>query len=158
MKRKWIICTVLIISLLLVFFVSSSFAIFKKSVPTNNRLTLASWNVHLNQTGVNNSLVVANGLQEASYLLHVYNESQFDVRYSIVISNIPSGVEVAIDDPTDYHAPQSNNTYSAADVGKILYTDSDHENTHTIYFRATSGASFVNNQTVNIDVIVKQIV
>ena len=157
MKRKWIISIAVIISLLLVFFVSSSFAIFKKSVPTNNRLTLASWNVHLNQTGVNNSLVVANGLQEASYLLHVYNESQVDVRYSIVISNIPDGVEVAIDDDNNYQAPQ-NGTYSVADVGTILYSDLDHTNTHTIYFRAASNATPVNAQTVNIDVIIKQIV
>lgn len=157
MKRKWIISIAVIISLLLVFFVSSTFAIFKKSVATNNRISLASWDVHLNQTGVNNSLTVSHGIQEASYTLNVYNESQVDVRYSIVISNIPDGVEVAIDDDNNYQAPQ-NGTYSVADVGTILYSDLDHTNTHTIYFRAASNATPVNAQTVNIDVIIKQIV
>ena len=157
MKRKWIISIAVIISLLLVFFVSSTFAIFKKSVATNNRISLASWDVHLNQTGVNNSLTISHGIQEASYTLNVYNESQVDVRYSIVISNIPDGVEVAIDDDNNYQAPQ-NGTYSVADVGTILYSDLDHTNTHTIYFRAASNATPVNAQTVNIDVIIKQIV
>ena len=157
MKRKWIISIIVITSILLVFFVSSTFAIFKKKVVTNNRLTLASWDVHLNQTGVNSSLTVSHGIQEASYTLNVYNESQVDVRYSIVISNIPSDVEVAIDDNNNYQNPQ-NGTYSVADVGTILYTDSDHTNTHTIYFRAASNATPVNAQPVNIDVIVKQIV
>ncbi len=157
MKKKVIIYISTIIFTLLLLYASNSYALFKRKLNSTGRLNLASWNVHLNQTNSNNSLTIIEGVQTGTYTLSVTNDSQVDIRYSVIISNVPTGVEVSINNGTTFE-PEQDHVVSFADVGTILFSDSDRTNEHTLIFRATSTSSPVTAQTVNIDVIAKQIV
>lgn len=161
MKKENIIklSIIAIVGILLIFIVPSTFSLLRGSTNTNGSLASAEWNVSLIEDTDNTSLVVLPGTINATYELNVKSLSEVDVKYTVVISNLPSGVTVKFDDG-DFQSQDENNTISFTDIGTILYSDSveDKTKTHTLTFSADANADFVDNQKVNIDVIVRQIV
>jgi hypothetical protein len=154
-RKKTMIYASIIMCILLVFFVSNSLAIFKTQAAANTEVPLATWNVSLTPDA-DDDLVVIPGVSEDTYTLSVTNQSQVDIRYSIILSNLPNGVEVAVGDGA--YQPVSNNTVSFADVGVILFNDSTQTKSHVIHIRGGSNPTYVTAQTVNVSVLVKQVV
>ncbi len=144
---------IMLLYLLSVFCIPSSLGIYKQSATTSQNLSTASWQVALNQTGISGTVTAEAGGNNGSYLLKVVSNSEVDVIYSVTVSNIPSGVTVKLDD-NGFKPYSSSVTFT--DVGTINYSDQNHEKTHTLYFKASSGTNLMNNQTVNIDVDFKQ--
>ena len=144
---------IVLVYLLLVFSVPSSLGIYKNSSTSTNTIKAADWNVSLDQNGVNDSLEVITGGQNAAYTLNVVSDSEVDTVYSIIVKNIPSGVQVKLDNGT--FQPESS-TVTFSNLGPIYYTGQEETRTHTLYFKANNGAATVNNQTVTIDVDFKQ--
>ncbi len=146
---------IILVYLLSVFCIPSTLGVYKKSTSTTGVVTVASWDVSLNQTGVNNNVrVVAGDANGTTYTLKVRSDSEVDTAYDVIISNVPSDVEVKFGNRA-FQQP-INNTVRISNAGTILYSASNKENTHTIVFKASTGATSVNNQTVNIDVDFKQ--
>jgi hypothetical protein len=143
---------VILVYLISVFCIPSSLGIYKRTSTGTKTIDIADWSVALDQTGVNGSVQVTEGDANGStYTLNVVSNSEVDVIYDIKISNIPSGVQVKLGNGT--YQPQ-NSTVTFTNAGTILYGAGP--NTHTITFKANSGATIVNNQTINIDVDFKQ--
>lgn len=153
--QRAVIAIVIIAILLLLFLARSTFSIFRNGSEINGNVPLAEWSVSLEQTGVNNSLTIIPGGTNANYTLNVKSLSEVDVVYTVVISNLPSGVEVSLDSGT--FVAESNGTVTFTDAGTILYTAQNRTNSHTLTFKATTNASIVSNRTVNIDVIASQV-
>ena len=146
---------IILIYLLSVFCIPSTLGIYKRMADTSDSVDTAKWNVSLNQTGINNTLSVANNGSTATYTLKVVSDSEVDTEYAIIISNIPSGVDVKLDDEVNYRVP-SNGVVTIDPAGTINYTGSSVEVTHTLTFRANNGASVVSNQSITVDVDFKQ--
>ncbi len=144
----------ILIFLLVVFCIPSSLGIFKKLIGANGLVNASQWNVSLNQDGINNNLQVIPDTLNAGYTLKVTSNSQVDVVYSIIVSNLPAGVEVKLDDG-NFQTP-TNNTVIFNDAGNIYYSDDTKEKTHILTFKANTGATIVNNQTVDVNVEFKQ--
>lgn len=144
---------VILVYLVSVFCIPSTLGIYKNTSTASEILNLADWDVALNQNGISGNVSAQAGGSDGSYLLKVVSNSEVDVIYSITVSNIPSGVTVKIDNGT-FKPYSSSVTFD--DVGTINYSDQNHEKTHTLYFKANSGATLVNNQTVDIDVDFRQ--
>ena len=143
---------VILVYLLSVFCIPSSFGLYKRSSTSTNAFDAANWSVSLNQTGISGNVLVTEGDTNGStYTLNVVSNSEVDVTYDIIISNIPSGVQVKLGNGS--FAPQSS-TVTFSNAGTISYGDGP--NTHTLTFKANNGATIVNNQQVNIDVDFKQ--
>lgn len=136
-------------------FLTHSFGMFKNNSTVTGTINAAEWSVSLEQSGVNNTLSIIPESTNANYTLNVKSLSEVDVVYTIVISNLPQGVEVALDN--GQFQSQTNNTITFTDAGTILYSSINRTNSHTLTFKAVSGATYVNNQTVDIDVIVHQV-
>ena len=136
--------------------ISPTYSLLRNNSTKNMQLKLADWDVSLVQNGVDDSLTVIPGTSTATYNLNIRSLSEVDVKYTIVISNLPVGVEVSIDNGTTFE-PQVNNAITFANAGTIPYSASGNQVTKTLIFRATSGATLVNNQAVNIDVIAEQV-
>ncbi len=154
MRKKVNIRLVILLGLLSVFALPSSFAILKSYASSSKSLVSSIWSVSLEQTGVNNNISVIEGGSAQNYTLNVKSLSEVDVIYTIVLSNIPSGVEVKLDNG-QFQTP-TNNTVTFTDAGTILYSDVNKTKTHTIAFKANSGTALVNNQIVGVDVTVRQ--
>ena len=158
MKRYYKLVVILFASIFLL--ISASYAIYKYGVNGISSVGLAEWSVSLDQNGIDNNLTVVPGIADATYTLKVKNSSQVDVKYDVVVSNLPAGIGVSIDnDNNENFVYESDGTVTITNVGTILYNAGDETNVHTLYFRGGEDADeFVNSQPVTVNVIVKQIV
>jgi len=156
-KEKLFLRIGIVVTVLSLIILPPTLAIYRDNLDLSTDVALADWEVSLNQTGENSLLEVVPGTANDTdtYTLNIQSLSEVDVKYTIIISNLPSGVEVALDDGT--FQVQTNNTVTFTNAGTILYTDASDVKSHVLKFKATSGASIVNNQTVDINVLVEQI-
>lgn len=151
--------TLLFISFLIIFAViilpygiSKTLAIYRSSSIENGNINTAAWNVSAT-SGQNNSLnLVSDGVSTQNYTLTVQSSSEVDVDYTIIISNLPSGVEIALDD--NNFLPSTNNTITF--TRSILYSDTSKVRTHLLKFRSNVGTAEISDREVDIDVIFKQ--
>ncbi len=143
---------VILLYLVSVFCIPSSLGIYKRASSSSKIVDAALWDVALNQTGVNGNVQVTKGDANGNtYTLNVISNSEVDVTYDIIISNIPSGVQVKLDNRS---FEQESSTVTITNAGIISYGAGS--NTHTLTFKANNNATLVNNHTVNIDVDFKQ--
>ena len=155
-ETKIIIRCLLIIAILSFVIITPTISYYKSATQSSASLSLADWNVSLNQTGENSLLTIMQNSSNASYTVNITSTSEVDVKYSIVISNLPVGVEVSIDDGETFVSQDNDHKITFTNVGTILYTDSVKTKSHTLIFKATSVATAVDDQTVDIDVLVQQ--
>lgn len=158
--RKKILQNKIIIIALLFFFslISVTYAVFKDSILGSSSVTLATWEVTLNQGNVNNSLFVISEPHEvtANYTLNVNSVSEVSIVYSIILDNLPSGVSVSLDGVN--YVAESNHKVVFTNVDTIPYNDTTKTRQHLLYFKASTTAEYVNNIEVNVSVDAKQLV
>ena len=144
------------IMLIILVIVPTTHAIYRYRVGGTGTLSSAKWSIALNQTGVNNHLIVIPDPNEivANYTLNITTDSEVNITYSIVIDNLPSGTSVALDGGS--FIPETNHKVTINNAGTVLYSDQNKNKTHTLTFKAGTTASYVNDQEVDVDVIIKQ--
>ena len=152
LKFKWEI--IFLIALFLSFAVSSTYSIMRKGKNANTTIAASSWNVSLNQTGINDRLEVIPNSLNASYIVKVNSNSEVDVVYDIVVNYIPQGVQVKLDNGS-FQTP-AGGVVTFSNAGNIAYNDVNKEKTHTLTFKALSTATASQNNTIGVDVIVRQ--
>ena len=157
MNKKTLIRPAIVVAIIVLLTITSSYSIYYGVTQASGELSLATWNVTLNQEGVNDELTIIPVTDDDTYELNITSTSKVDVIYSIVISNLPAGVKVALDEGTP-ESQDNNNTITFPGAGTILYSDTNKTKSHTLTFSAIANTTPVNSQTVNIDVITKQIV
>jgi hypothetical protein len=133
-----------------------SYAIFRNLIFVDGTLASAVWDVTLVQNGISNDLTVVPGSSNATYTLNVKSLSEVDVKYSITLSNLPTGVEASIDGVT--FPPVSNGTVTFTNAGTILYSAGGSTNSHTLTFRGTNEATTVDSQAVTVNVVAEQMI
>ena len=154
MRKKKIIF-IFPVLILLFFCAMQTFGIFRSSGDDNKTVPSAIWSVSRNHSSSSDSIDLVKGQDEDDYTLTVESRSEVDVTYSVIISDLPAGVEVDLDGVT---YPQSNNEIRIDNVGAIYYSDQEKVKTHTLTFRATNEASIVAGNEIDIDVEFKQII
>ena len=155
MKNKIIKPMLLVIGISLIFYAVHTFALLRSSTSMNGTIDTATWSVTRNQSQSGDSIEIVPGLSTDSYTLTVQSNSEVDVIYSIIISDLPTGVEVDLDNSGNYRTPTSG-TLRINSAGTINYNDSVKTKTHTLTFRAANGTTPVSDQEINIDVEFKQ--
>lgn len=147
---------VVFIVLVLMFMIPNTYAIFRDRVLGNGSLTLATWDVSLNQANVNDHLSIIPSPNEsvASYTVNVTNVSEVSITYVISISNLPTGVSVSLDGGE--YVSENNQKVVFDEISPIAYNASNKNRSHILSFKASSSATYVNNAEVNINVVAKQ--
>ena len=138
-----------------VFCAVQTFAIFRKSKTGAGTIDTATWSVTRSVSQNGDSIDLTKGENTDNYLLTVQSASEVDVIYSIIISNLPTGVEVDLDNSGNYRTPD-NGTIRIDPAGTINYNDSIKTKNHTLTFRATNGATPITDHEIDIDVEFKQ--
>ena len=155
MNKEHMTRPAIVIAIMALLTITSTYSIYYGIAHTNGALSLATWNVTLNQVGVNNTLTVIPVTNSDTYDLNITSTSQVDIIYTIVVSNLPTGVQVALDsDPAE--SQDNQHTVTFTDAGTILYSDQNKTKTHTLTFSAVANTTPVNAQSVSIDVIARQ--
>ena len=156
MKKETVIRPAIITIIMALLVIASTYSIYRGVIGGNGAVSLAAWNVSLNQTGISNTLTIIPGTGSDTYDLNITSTSKVDIKYTIVVSNLPTGVKVALGSG---NPQQQDNEHKVtfADAGTILYSASQKTNTHTLTFSAVANTTPVNTQSVSIDVIAEQI-
>ncbi len=155
MKNKIIKPMILVIGIALIFYAVHTFALLRNRASGTGSIDTATWSVTRNQSQSGDSIEIVPGMSTDSYTLTVQSNSEVDVIYSIIISNLPTGVEVDLDNSGNYRTPTSG-TIRMSSVGTINYNDSVKTKNHTLTFRAANGTTPVTDQEIDIDVEFKQ--
>ena len=155
MKKKIISLLVLI---LLLFCTMYTFALYRNTRNGIGTIKSATWSVTRSQSQSGDSINVIPGGSTDTYELTVESNSEVDVKYKIIISNLPSGVEVDLDN-TGFLTPTVNGDLVIENANTIInYNDVSKTKVHTLTFRAVSGTEEVLNQEIDIDVEFSQVV
>ena len=147
----------IIISILVILFIIPvSYAIYRSYSTVGGTIATASWNVSLNQNGSDNYLTIVPEPENVNdtYTLHMTNNSEVDVIYSIIIDNVPSGVSAKAGNGN--FVPETNNKILINNAGVIHYAVGDNTEDCVLTFKAASNATFVDEQQVSISVILSQ--
>jgi len=132
-----------------------TFALLRASGNGSGSLKTATWSVSRNYSQPGDSLEIYQGGATDSYTLTVQSASEVDVLYKIIISNLPTGVEVDIDN-TGY-IPSNAGTIIIENANTVInYNDTVKTKTHTLTFRATNSAPLVTDREIDIDVEFRQ--
>lgn len=157
MKKELLKPILLVSFILLVFCTVQSFALLRNSSSGTGILNTSSWSVTRSQSQSGDSIDLVSGETTDNYLLTVQSASEVDVVYSIIIRNLPTGVEVDLDNSGDYRIPEDG-VVTIRPAGMINYNDENKVKNHTLTFRANSGTTPVTDQEIDIDVEFKQVV
>jgi hypothetical protein len=157
MKKKLLNPTFIIISILIVFGSLQTFALLRRANSGAGSIKTSSWSVTRSQSQNGDSIDLVAGGATDNYILTVQSSSEVDVIYSIIISNLPSGVEVDLDNSGNYRSPV-NGTITIRPAGTINYNDQVKTKNHTLTFRAGSETNPITNREIDIDVEFKQAV
>lgn len=139
---------ILLVWLLVFFCIPSSFGIIKSSASLPSTFNASDWDVSVSSSSSSTMQLTANS-STATYNIVVTSTSEVDTNYSIIVRNLPSGVQVKLDNGN--FEPYSS-TVTFPNVGTILYGANPNTATHTLTFRANNGATIVSNQQISVDV------
>ena len=156
-KRREIVLSIVFVAILLLFVhdVPTTFALFRSSANVTGTIKAAKWDVDLTEDNDNSLEVIRGELSNDTYTFTVSNDSEVDVEYKIILSNVPNNIQIKLDNG-EYRSP-SNGTITIDPAGTILYSSQNHEKTHTLTFKALSGAALVNDAQIQLDVVISQI-
>lgn len=146
----YIICFCLFASVIYITY--SSYAKYKSESDIFGEPIAASWDVSINSNTNSLSAIAGNGT--VSYTLNVYNNSEVEVGYNIVISNIPNDIQVKLDNG-NYVTPVSN-TVTFSNVGTLDY-DQNTSNSHIITFQTTLSTNVITNNSIDFSVNFSQL-
>ena len=154
MNKKNILI-VLLLLLLSTTIIYETYSIYRKENNGGASLRASIWNVELNQEGESGNIDLVSGTNNQDYILKIESTSEVDVSYKIEVSNVPTGVEISLDGG-NFKPSNSSNKIIFDNAGKILYTDTNKEKTHTLTFKSNLGTQVENNRKIKIDVIAQQ--
>ena len=80
--------------------------------------------------------------------------SEIAIDYSLIITNVPTGVQIQIDDDSIYS--ENNHTITVMNLGFFSAEDINSTHNHKLTMILPLGISAINNQTLDIDVIFTQ--
>ena len=149
--------TIIIIILAIIIF-SNSYLIAKytSSLNGNSLAAIAKWNVTYDTSdNVSDTLNLISGNETKDYIIKVTSTSDVSANYSIVLSNVPSEMEVTFDNritktPVD-------NTIEFDNIGSFTGNDMNTTFTHTLTFNAPLESNIADTTDVGININFEQI-
>ena len=152
LKRKLFLFLLIYFAIFTTYFSMNTLSKYTGLSSGNGNIDIAKWDVSIDTTGSTNPINLVAGNGEKNYNLKVTSNSEVGVDYTIVLSNIPSGIQVSLDG-TGFSIPSNN---------KISFTrsfnanDSNNEHNHTLTFKALLDSNVPSTNQIGIDVIFTQ--
>ena len=158
LKKKPVICLLLIITII----VSNSFFLSKytSSIAGTSRKDVAKFDVSISTSdNASDTLNMLSGTTEATYIVKVTSRSEVTSTYEIVLSNVPNGLQVSLDNGTYQTPVNSTVTFSGINCSGCSFDLNSNvtEHTHTLKFFDPLSSSNSGTNSINIDVEFSQI-
>ena len=154
LKRKIIMLFLIYLAIFTAYFSMSTLSKYTGISSGNGNADIAKWDVSIDTTGSTNPINLVAGNGEQNYNLKVTSNSEVGVKYSIFLSNVPSGIQVFLDGVS--YSLQSGNKIICTDIGSFNAEDSNNEHNHTLTFKALLDSNVPNTNQIDIDVVFTQ--
>ena len=115
--------------------------------------SIAKWEVSLDTENSNNTFNTISG-DTVQYILKIISESEIASCYTVVLSDLPSEIQVSIDGGI-FQTP-TNNMITYTNLGEFDLDDEETEHTHTLAFLIPLDSNIIDINEINIDVQVSQ--
>lgn len=133
----------------LVFFSSYFLARYVSTFHGGNNADVAKWSVEYSHDKDEINLISGNTVEE--FPIYITSTSEVSSNYSIVLSNVPTGMEVKIDD-SEYISSGLDNRVVFDNVGSFGAGDVGLTRMHVISFDAPLDSNIPSSNNVGIDV------
>lgn len=153
--RKITICLIAIFALFILISNTYFNAKYRSRFSGSSDIKVAKWNTSINTENNQNKLFVVseNETDTNSYKITVNSTSEVSTKYSIVLTGIPVGLQVKLDDGM-YRA--TTNSVITFDAGTFL-VGGETTRTHTLTFKDLLNSGNFGDTPITIDVIIEQI-
>ena len=133
-------------------FITKTYSKIVSSVSRKGNLAVAKFNVSAMFSNESLNLISGNNIE--SYMLNVINNSEVAINYSIVISNVPDGITVSLDDGV-FIDPDSNHQIKFIS-GKLIPTKDSATKSHLLHFKSLLDLNNLFNYEMQIEVVFTQ--
>ena len=160
MKRKLKKKYIAFLSVYALFFISYftlvTLAKYTNLLNRNGNVSVAKWDVSI--AGDNNitlpTMIIGNSSTYQDYNLTVTSLSEVGINYSAIITNVPEGVQIQVDDGNIYN--EDNNKITITNLGSFSSNDTNTTHIHKLSFIVPIGIDAITNQELDLDVIFTQ--
>ena len=152
MKKKFVVFFSLYIVILSSYFFIRTFSKYSTSVNKLGSITVAKWDVSANIPTSDINLIAGNNIE--NYTLTVTSESEVATDYSIIISNLPDNIQVALDDDNYIDAVNGQVEFNSA--GGFNANAANSSDTHVLKIKALVDADSQVNRKISVDVVFAQ--
>ena len=157
LKKKPVICLILI---LIVF--SNSFILSKytSTIGGTASKSIAKFDVSIDTNdNASDTLSMLSGTTEATYIVKVSSRSEVNASYIIVLSNVPAGLQVSLDNGAYQTPTNSTITFAGNNCSNCSFSLGSNvtEHSHTLKFFDPLNSSNSGINSINIDVEFAQV-
>ena len=153
--QKIIICLLAIVVIFILISNSYFSAKYKSSVNSSNSVRIAKWSVGSDiEDNLNNNLSIISEYNTPAYVIEVNSRSEVSSVYSIILSDVPDGLQVKLD--TKEYKSADNNMIVFDNAGSFDVNDETTSRTHTLTFNDPVGTNNTGDKVIKIDVLFEQ--
>ena len=100
------------------------------------------------------TMVIGKSSTYQDYNLTVTSLSEVGINYSVIITNVPEGVQIQVDDGNIYN--EDNNKITITNLGSFSASDTNTTHIHKLSFIVPIGIDAITNQELDLDVLFTQ--
>ena len=155
LKKKFIVFLFVYFILLTSYFAFNTLSKYVSRINKSNQISIARFSVAMDSNNANIDMIAGNGGSSLTYTLTVTSTSEVATNYSIVLTSVPTGVNVKLDNGS--FESEVNNIIIFNNAGSFLPNDQNSTHTHTLTFMAEIGTATQNNAQIDLDVVFTQV-
>ena len=157
LKKKPIICLILILVLFSNTFMLSKYVSAINGVASTD---VGKFDVSIiTSDNASDTLSMLSGTTEATYIVKVTSNSEVATSYEIILSNVPDGLQVSLDNGLYQTPVNSTITFAGNNCSNCIFSSNSltTEHTHTLKFFDPLSSSNAGVNSINIDVEFTQV-
>ena len=159
LKKKYIVFLCLYALSFILYYSSTSLARYASQVTKTGSVGVAKWDVTLNGESSETLETITIGDDDTyqEFNLTVTSASEVGITYSAVLTNVPEGLYIIVDDDEYNPYNPQNGTITINNLGSFDASENGQSRTHKLKFIVPIGSDAFSNREIDIDVVFSQV-
>lgn len=159
LKKKFVVFLSLYAMFFISYFTLTTLSRYTSLLYMNANVSVAKWDVSIAGEDEKKleTMFIGNSSTYQSYELSVTSKSEIAIKYSAIITNVPNGVQIQVDNDAIYSAPIGSNTITIEELGGFNLEDENKTHNHKLTVLVPSGVEPFENKELAIDIVFTQV-
>lgn len=159
LKKKYIVFLCLYALSFILYYSTTSLAKFATQINKTGNIGVAKWDVSLNGESSETLETITIGDDDTyqEFNLTVTSASEVGITYSAVLTNVPEGLYIIVDDDEYNPYNPQNGTITINNLGSFDASENGQSRTHKLKFIVPIGSDAFSNREIDIDVVFSQV-